>query len=389
MNEFSQNQRITNALLLNGCFTNNLGLLNGKLGISIVFYHLARQTGSQIYENYAEELIDEIFDEINTEISWNFADGLTGIGWGIEYLVQNKFLYADADEVLNEIDLKIAPFMNYFPTQNNLGDGLLGIGTYLLKRIKNSKAVDENMQFKNNKQLLINLIDEFYRRTEDITEIFAEPSRESLKKMIKILPLISGKKIATFDLTWDYPLLIAFFSELFQLNLYNNRVCSILERLLDPLTDSQNWPTLQSNRLLLVLALQKLIKKYNVPILDMTQKNKAKYAFFVRTKTNIEDIIRNLFVDINRERIAQELKNITPSFKNGITGIFWIYQQLYNITKLSIFKVESEYWHTEVDKIINEYLDFVYSPLNEKQIDYGLINGFAGLLISIYADGKN
>lgn len=96
-------QRIANVLLLNASFIDNLGLLNGKMGIAIFFYQYARYTGSKIFEDYAGELIDEIYEEINTTTPVDFANGLTGIGWGIEYLVKNRFLEADTDEALAEI----------------------------------------------------------------------------------------------------------------------------------------------------------------------------------------------------------------------------------------------------------------------------------------------
>jgi len=54
-------QRIANVLLLNASFTDNLGLLNGKMGIAIFFYQYARYTGNKVYEDYAGELIDEIY----------------------------------------------------------------------------------------------------------------------------------------------------------------------------------------------------------------------------------------------------------------------------------------------------------------------------------------
>jgi lantibiotic modifying enzyme len=85
---FSRQQRITNTLLLNASFIDNLGLMHGKMGIAIYFFHLARETKNQIYEDYAGELIDEIYDEISTTTTLDFENGLAGIGWGIEYLVQ-------------------------------------------------------------------------------------------------------------------------------------------------------------------------------------------------------------------------------------------------------------------------------------------------------------
>ncbi|HEX3009512.1 MAG TPA: lanthionine synthetase LanC family protein, partial [Bacteroidales bacterium] len=100
----SRLQRIANVLLLNASFIDNLGLLNGKMGIAIFFYHYAKYTGNEVYSEYAGELIDEIYSEINTSTPIDFENGLTGIGWGIEYLVQNGFVEADTDEVLEQID---------------------------------------------------------------------------------------------------------------------------------------------------------------------------------------------------------------------------------------------------------------------------------------------
>lgn len=100
----SRLQRIANVLLLNASFIDNLGLLNGKMGIAIFFYQYSRYNGNKIFGDYAGELIDEIYEEINTNNPVDFANGLTGIGWGIEYLVKSKFLEADTDEALAEID---------------------------------------------------------------------------------------------------------------------------------------------------------------------------------------------------------------------------------------------------------------------------------------------
>ena len=101
-------QRIANVLLLNASFIDNLGLLNGKMGIAIFFYHYARYTDNKVYSNYAGELIDEIYEEINKNTPIDFANGLTGIGWGIEYLVKNGFVEADTDVALSEMDAGIS-----------------------------------------------------------------------------------------------------------------------------------------------------------------------------------------------------------------------------------------------------------------------------------------
>jgi hypothetical protein len=45
-------RRLIDMLLLHSSFIDNLGLLNGKTGIAVFFYHLARQTGNSVYEDY-------------------------------------------------------------------------------------------------------------------------------------------------------------------------------------------------------------------------------------------------------------------------------------------------------------------------------------------------
>ena len=80
MKTITKDRRTTNSLLLNGSFIDNLGLMNGKMGIAIYFFQLARQTNNQIYEGYAGELIEDIYEEISKNTPVNFENGLAGIG---------------------------------------------------------------------------------------------------------------------------------------------------------------------------------------------------------------------------------------------------------------------------------------------------------------------
>lgn len=138
-------QRIANVLLMNASFLDNPGLLNGKMGIAIFFYHYAKFTGNKIYEDYAGELIDEIYEEISTSTPVNFENGLTGIGWGIEYLVKNGFVKADTDDALSEIDKFVSrSLMSHVLTSENCKD-LAGFSFYYPARLGSRYADDKNM----------------------------------------------------------------------------------------------------------------------------------------------------------------------------------------------------------------------------------------------------
>lgn len=68
----------------------------------------AKRTGNEIYSDVADSLLDEIFEGISKDETIDFADGLTGIAWGIEYLIQNNLVDGDSNEVCSEIDRAIA-----------------------------------------------------------------------------------------------------------------------------------------------------------------------------------------------------------------------------------------------------------------------------------------
>jgi len=159
----SRLQRIANYLLLNASFIDDIGLLNGKMGIAIFFYHYSRYCGNKIYEDYAGELIDEIYEEINNGTPVNFATGLTGIGWVIEYLVKNKFVQSDTDEALSEIDTAVYRNTLYRPCLLESGNDLFGYGLYYIARLREHGNDDSNLNTLFKKQHLIYLTDDCER----------------------------------------------------------------------------------------------------------------------------------------------------------------------------------------------------------------------------------
>ncbi|MGI6311817.1 MAG: lanthionine synthetase LanC family protein [Bacteroidales bacterium] len=158
--------RIANVLMLNAGFFDNPGLLNGKMGIAIFFYHYSRYSKNKLYEDYAGELLDEIYEEINTSTPVNFENGLTGIGWGIEYLVKNGFVQADTDEALAEIDNAVYKHRINSPVLINTGNDLFGYGLYHIARILGHEIDDNDLNTLIKKYHLIFLADECERLLE-------------------------------------------------------------------------------------------------------------------------------------------------------------------------------------------------------------------------------
>jgi hypothetical protein len=172
--------------MLNSSFTNNIGLLHGKMGVSILFFHYANYTKKKIYKDFAGDLIDEIYKEIHLQYPKDFKNGLCGIAWGIEYLIRHKFVLADPDEVLEDIDRQILEWDVRRIANCSLEKGLKGISYYVL-----SRCGDESSCFKTkNRNYIIDLIYSMRRQT---------PDAEILSTINQLDALLSKNKTPDFN----------------------------------------------------------------------------------------------------------------------------------------------------------------------------------------------
>lgn len=105
-------QAIANILLVNNQLVKEYGLLAGKMGVCLYLYEYARFIKSVEYTNYADDLLDEIINNITEVNRVDFSSGLPGIAFGINYLLTNKLVEGDSEEILGEIDNKIYQSLN-------------------------------------------------------------------------------------------------------------------------------------------------------------------------------------------------------------------------------------------------------------------------------------
>ncbi|MDR2913992.1 MAG: hypothetical protein LBV74_04020, partial [Tannerella sp.] len=54
------------------------GLLYGKMGLVVYFFHYARYTGNELFEDHAMLLMDNIQEQILLHPDISYADGLAG-----------------------------------------------------------------------------------------------------------------------------------------------------------------------------------------------------------------------------------------------------------------------------------------------------------------------
>lgn len=141
--QFNLNDRVLHILLMKSERLSNLGLLSGKMGISLFFILYSIKTKQSVFEDFAFDLFDIATSEINQYTPLGLDSGIAGIGWGIEYIIQNKFAESGGADICEVIDQKI---METDPRRiNNLSleTGLEGLLHYVLIHIRG--AVLKNM----------------------------------------------------------------------------------------------------------------------------------------------------------------------------------------------------------------------------------------------------
>jgi len=130
-------------LIIDSGNISNIGLFHGKMGVILFFAHYGRFTGDKLYDKFAGKLLDEIYEDITTEIPVNLENGLCGIGWGVEYLVQGGFMKGNTDDILEEIDHRIMERDPRRIRDISFRNGLGGIAYYVLARLIAKRQTDQ------------------------------------------------------------------------------------------------------------------------------------------------------------------------------------------------------------------------------------------------------
>ena len=143
----SQEERLVNYLILHSNDCLNIGLLDGKMGIALVLFHYARVYKSREFRIVAEYLLDQVIFSLTSRTSIGFADGLTGIGWGIEYLIQNGYMKGDSADICEVIDCKLMEISISRLTDLTLDTGLEGYLHYLNAHIQGTRNTSIHPDF--------------------------------------------------------------------------------------------------------------------------------------------------------------------------------------------------------------------------------------------------
>lgn len=113
----------------------SISLCGGMLGYVLALYQLGQKSKCQFITHYADTQLESCLYEIPSDMSCGFSDGISGIGWAIEFLINKGFIQGNPDDVLYELDRKIESIHLLRMYDQSWENGLPGIAFYLALRI--------------------------------------------------------------------------------------------------------------------------------------------------------------------------------------------------------------------------------------------------------------
>ncbi|RAI86790.1 lanthionine synthetase-like protein [Algoriphagus yeomjeoni] len=330
---------------INGCLMgiakgeNELGLLNGKLGLSIYFYHFARKTGNPDFLEEAENLIEEIFEKLSeAKLPADFENGLAGIAYGISYLVNLDFVDADLDNTLGDLDDRIFKFLEdqKGKLSANLRNGLLGYLIYSLDRLESSLKSGHQSNTYIFQKLSAGLINQLGQLIEEEKFQDREPQ--------------------LFNIFWDLPIVLILLAKAKSLEINVFKVDRILDFLLPNLLAL--YPRLNSNRLYLLLGVETVLKKIN-------HLGLRKHALFLKESIDMETIFNS------------ECKNLNISVTDGASGLRLIGEKLNKIYgDIESILISDEHVLNKINKSACWGGNDFYNPFKKS---IGLSSGLSGV----------
>lgn len=313
----------------------SIGLGCGKMGICIYLFFLSEIYNENHYKQRAKRLLDNIIKNVTVASPLDINDGLLGIGFGINYLIETKNIYGNINNMLADVDDHLFKQIAYPELVEGIFiDSLIEYILYLNMRVPKQKG--------ENRFIFESLIGKSLNILQNKVDysLFDEPSN--------------------FSFNYQLPKFIYMLSNLYSNGFFRAKCINILKELSPKIISS--IPVLHSNKLLLLNAINSLNKCIDIEL--------------------FKNYFKTLFDMFNPEyMINEEFRDRNIFFYNGLSGAFYL------INKLAPF-----FTHTQVismkDSIMRRIISSsVWLSMEDPSFfcsKSGLLNGFCGTSILIY-----
>lgn len=367
----------------------DLFLGSGALANSLFYYKLSKYKQEDIYIERALSEFEKVYylvenEDVNSNMS--LIAGYSGVAWLFQYYVNQNLLDYDSD-FFSFFDDAI---MSQCKKDKMIGRydlfyGIIGYGSYFLQRSKFDK---QGM----NKYL------------NEIVQILDDMSIEDNNGLYWFSDMFSDEKNKiNIGMAHGLPSIISFLTKVYAIN-KNSRAREMLIR-------SSNWLLkCKSNNIDSPSIFPYLVDKFN-PKSNVSNSTRLAwcygdltigYAIFMLGNTIKEEYFTNEGLKILENCALRKIEEITTGvqdkgFCHGTSGIYYIFSKLNTKFDVKAFIIAEKYWLEKTIINLNENIESLKTYRIEKNKinfahDYGLINGYPGiglsLLSHIHADSN-
>ena len=331
------------SLIMEGARQNRqegFGLFKGDMGVCLALFVLNREKKDPVVEDFADNLIDRIYARAAKEKKAFFDTGFAGIGWGINYLMEDHYYEGDVDEVLKDIDAAVFKEINTVSgIPANVSNGLLGYLIYSVARLGNPEHV----------------------RNTVLHEIDKDFLRGLIIRIDKISPTIFSSiyKDEYFTLLWHVPLLLVLLRRTLDLDVFNDKIINMVKTWLFYLETNQ--PYLHINKLYLAVSLAYL----------------NEYLCFPEIKRRIEV----LMFSVDLSKIEDELDIRIMNINDGWFGAVAILKKAEDLLDMGIpqYELLRETRINILEKYGALFDDYINETNREKPLDISFVHGLSGI----------
>lgn len=146
----------------------SLGLKNGRCGLSLLSFLLSEK--DEKYKERASTNLDYLLEHVYESSSLSFNEGLMGIGWTLEYLIQNQYMSNSSDKLLYEIDDIIYRWVTFHLLDSfSINNGYIGVLLYFCYRLKGDRVLLPNRELAL-KECTVRILGKLYVEAKEQTE---------------------------------------------------------------------------------------------------------------------------------------------------------------------------------------------------------------------------
>jgi hypothetical protein len=151
------------------------GLFYGITGLAILNYLWGKSQNKKMFQERGLDLLNKLSIQLIDVRDLRFESGLSGIGWGVEWLAQNNLLTdTNTDEVLSELDDTLYRNVIYKQEENiSLEKGILGNALFFIIREKSKNKNTHIYKQLSNHECMVFLTDDLQEKIQEMSVALA------------------------------------------------------------------------------------------------------------------------------------------------------------------------------------------------------------------------